>query len=43
VVVKATDEVYNSQPEHHQGIYNLRGNLATAWHRVSVCSDCEKK
>ena len=43
VVVKATDEVYNSQPEHHQGIYNLRGNLATAWHRVSVCSDCVKK
>ncbi|CAI4214515.1 unnamed protein product [Parascedosporium putredinis] len=42
VVVKATDEVYSSQPEHHEGIYNLRGNLATAWHRVSVCTECRK-
>lgn len=42
VVVKATDEVYSSQPENHEGIYNLRGNLATAWHRVSVCTECRK-
>ncbi|PKS08689.1 hypothetical protein jhhlp_004742 [Lomentospora prolificans] len=42
VVVKATDEGYNSQPERHEGIYNLRGNLATAWHRVSVCTECRK-
>ncbi len=34
VVVKATDLAYNTQPEKHDGIYNVRGNLATAWHRV---------
>ncbi|KAI1174820.1 Oxidoreductase, molybdopterin-binding domain-containing protein [Nemania sp. FL0916] len=33
-VVKATDDAYNTQPETHRSIYNLRGNLATAWHRV---------
>lgn len=33
-VVKATDDAYNTQPETYKGIYNLRGNLATAWHRV---------
>lgn len=37
VVVKATDDAYNTQPESHAGIYNVRGNLATAWHRVRVC------
>ncbi|KAJ1324521.1 sulfite oxidase [Microdochium nivale] len=42
-VVKATDEVYNTQPETHQSIYNLRGNLATAWHRVDFdCGTAEK-
>ncbi|KAI1823296.1 Oxidoreductase, molybdopterin-binding domain-containing protein [Xylaria intraflava] len=39
-VVKATDDAYNTQPESHQSIYNLRGNLATAWHRVDF--DCKK-
>lgn len=34
LVVKATDEAYNTQPEHHDCIYNFRGNLATAWHRL---------
>ncbi|KAI9735701.1 MAG: hypothetical protein M1818_006309 [Claussenomyces sp. TS43310] len=33
-LVKATDEAYNTQPETHGSIYNVRGNLATAWHRV---------
>ena len=33
-MVKATDDAYNTQPEHHTAIYNPRGNLATAWHRV---------
>lgn len=33
-MVKATDDAYNTQPEHHASIYNPRGNLATAWHRV---------
>jgi sulfite oxidase len=41
VVVKATDEAYNSQPESHKSIYNARGNLANAWHRLKVCSDCK--
>lgn len=40
LVVKATDEAYNSQPETHKGIYNVRGNLATAWHRVKICPSC---
>jgi sulfite oxidase len=40
VLVKATDDAYNSQPESQKGIYNVRGNLATAWHRVRVCSKC---
>ncbi|KAI1206971.1 Oxidoreductase, molybdopterin-binding domain-containing protein [Annulohypoxylon truncatum] len=34
LVVKATDDAYNTQPETHKSIYNPRGNLATAWHRV---------
>jgi sulfite oxidase len=40
LVVKATDESYNTQPEDHKSIYNVRGNLATAWHRVRVCPSC---
>lgn len=34
VVVKAVDEAYNGQPEHHEPTFNLRGNLTAAWHRV---------
>ncbi|MCJ1390067.1 hypothetical protein MMC18_002925 [Xylographa bjoerkii] len=34
IVVKAVDEAYNCQPEAFEPIYNVRGNLATAWHRV---------
>ncbi|ODA79534.1 hypothetical protein RJ55_05128 [Drechmeria coniospora] len=40
VIAKATDDVYNTQPESHAATWNLRGNLATAWHRVQVCADC---
>jgi sulfite oxidase len=40
LVVKATDDAYNTQPGDHKGIYNVRGNLATAWHRVKVCGKC---
>ena len=36
ILVKATDEAYNTQPESHGHIYNVRGNLATAWHRVDI-------
>lgn len=39
-VVKATDNSYNTQPETHSSIFNLRGNLANAWHRVTVCAEC---
>lgn len=41
VVVKATDEVYNTQPDTHAAIWNIRGNLANAWHRMQVCTECE--
>lgn len=37
LVVKATDDAYNAQPETHASVYNVRGNLATAWHRVRLC------
>lgn len=40
VVVKATDTGYNSQPQTHASIYNVRGNLANAWHRVKLCPEC---
>ncbi|KAK0649008.1 Oxidoreductase, molybdopterin-binding domain-containing protein [Cercophora newfieldiana] len=40
LVVKATDDAYNSQPETHSSIYNARGNLATAWHRLRICPRC---
>ena len=36
VVCKAVDESYNSQPEHTDGIWNPRGLMNTAWHRVVV-------
>lgn len=36
LLVKATDEAYNTQPESYKSIYNARGNLSTAWHRVEV-------
>ncbi|CAG8980586.1 hypothetical protein HYALB_00002584 [Hymenoscyphus albidus] len=36
LAVKATDEAYNTQPKDFQPIYNARGNLAIAWHRVPV-------
>ncbi|KAK5209226.1 hypothetical protein LTR41_004761 [Exophiala xenobiotica] len=50
-VVKATDDAYNTQPERYQSIYNLRGNLSTAWHRVNYSispdvdrtTDCTRK
>lgn len=37
-VVKATDEAYNTQPESHAATWNVRGNLATAWHRLNIYS-----
>ncbi|KAG5929780.1 hypothetical protein E4U42_004593 [Claviceps africana] len=42
VLVKATDDAYNTQPDSHVATWNLRGNLASAWHRVRVCTDCSR-
>jgi len=36
VVAKATDGAYNSQPDSVAGIWNLRGMVNNAWHRVKV-------
>ncbi|KAJ5454877.1 Sulfite oxidase [Penicillium daleae] len=36
LVVKATDEAYNTQPQTYESIFNARGNLATAWDRAKV-------
>lgn len=37
-LVKAVDEAYNTQPESYSAIYNFKGNLTTAWHRVPTRS-----
>ncbi len=34
LLVKAVDEAYNTQPDSHEPTYNVRGNLAMAWHRL---------
>lgn len=36
VCVKATDDVYSTQPESFEAHWNLRGNLATSWHKIPV-------
>ena len=36
LVCKATDEGYNSQPDDFTAIYNFRGIVANAWHRLKV-------
>ncbi|KAI0126319.1 Oxidoreductase, molybdopterin-binding domain-containing protein [Xylariales sp. AK1849] len=40
-VVKATDDAYNTQPQSYESIYNVRGNLATAWHRLEFDASAE--
>lgn len=37
---KATDDAYNSQPDEPANIWNLRGVLNNAVHRVTVQLDC---
>ncbi|KDD77101.1 oxidoreductase molybdopterin [Helicosporidium sp. ATCC 50920] len=37
VVVKATDESYNTQPQKPDGIWNLRGVLCNSWHTIKLC------
>ncbi|EEY20991.1 sulfite oxidase [Verticillium alfalfae VaMs.102] len=41
LLVKATDEAYNAQPDGYEAIWNFRGNLTNAWHRYRVCSECQ--
>ncbi|KAL1852651.1 hypothetical protein Plec18170_005783 [Paecilomyces lecythidis] len=36
VVVKAVDDAYNTQPERFEPIWNFRGLLGNAWHRVEA-------
>lgn len=36
VVVKATDESYNTQPESAGPVWNARGVVNNSWHRVEV-------
>jgi sulfite oxidase len=36
LVCKAVDSSYNVQPDSFEGIWNLRGLLGTAWHRVPL-------
>jgi sulfite oxidase len=35
-VVRAVDDSYNTQPENFDCIWNFRGLLANAWHRLTV-------
>ncbi len=39
--VKAVDTGYNTQPESPRAIWNKRGILNNAWHRVKVTVDPE--
>ncbi|KAF3355903.1 Ribonuclease Z [Verticillium dahliae VDG1] len=41
LLVKATDEAYNAQPDGYEAIWNFRGHLTNAWHRYRVCSECQ--
>ena len=36
LVVKAVDSSYNNQPDSVAGIWNLRGVVNNAWHRVTL-------
>uniref|UniRef100_A0A7E4VDB3 Sulfite oxidase n=1 Tax=Panagrellus redivivus TaxID=6233 RepID=A0A7E4VDB3_PANRE len=36
VVCKATDRAYNTQPETPGALWNVRGLLNTAWHRINI-------
>lgn len=39
LVCKAIDSAYNSQPDGPANIWNLRGLLNNAWHRVSIAEE----
>jgi len=36
LVCKATDRSYNTQPQEASSVWNLRGVLSTAWHRITI-------
>lgn len=36
LVVKAVDSNYNTQPENFKDIWNLRGVLSNAYHKITV-------
>lgn len=36
LICKAVDRSYNNQPENAEGIWNLRGCLNNAWHRIKI-------
>jgi sulfite oxidase len=36
LVCKAVDRAYNAQPDSFEGVYNRRGVLSNAWHRIPV-------
>ena len=36
LLCKATDRSYNTQPETASGLWNVRGLLHNAWHRVQI-------
>jgi sulfite oxidase len=38
IICKAVDSSYQSQPENFGSIYNVRGVLSNAWHRVKIKS-----
>ncbi|KAI6173931.1 Sulfite oxidase, mitochondrial [Aphelenchoides besseyi] len=36
LICKATDRAYNTQPETAVGLWNIRGLLHNAWHRINI-------
>lgn len=42
LVCKAVDSAYNSQPDGAANIWNLRGLLNNAWHRVDISGPVQK-
>lgn len=40
LICKAIDSSYNVQPDSFSGIYNRRGVLSNAWHRINIRRNC---
>ncbi|KAJ3076580.1 hypothetical protein HDU98_002100 [Podochytrium sp. JEL0797] len=43
IVCKAVDTSYNEQPERFDSTYNVRGVLASAWHRVKADAVAQRR